>query len=109
MNYVCSTDTPAEIELIRNAALAAGADDAVICTHWSEGGNGALDLAEAVIKACEKPEGFKVLYDINLSIENKIETIAREMYGAGQVEYLPKVKAAIEQYTNQVSYVEIVY
>ncbi len=70
-----ATDTPAEVELIRKAALAAGAMDAIVCTHWMDGGKGALALAEAVVKAAEKPSNFKFLYPLELSIKEKIETI----------------------------------
>ena len=68
-----ATDTPAEVELVRKAALEAGAEDAVVCTHWMEGGKGAVELAEAVVKACEKPSNFKFLYPLEFSIKQKIE------------------------------------
>jgi Formyltetrahydrofolate synthetase len=55
-----TTDTDAEIELIRKAAKEAGAEDAAACTHWADGGEGARDLAEAVIKACDKSSDFTV-------------------------------------------------
>lgn len=92
--------------MIKNAAITAGADEAVICSHWADGGKGALELADAVIRSCEKPSNFKLLYDLNETIEHKIETIAREMYGAGKIEYLPAVKEKLEQYKKQVSNVE---
>ncbi|HBX67881.1 MAG TPA: formate--tetrahydrofolate ligase, partial [Chloroflexi bacterium] len=57
-------DTPAEVELVRQAAIAAGAEDAVVSRHWMEGGKGAVALAEAVVKACEKPSDFKFLYPL---------------------------------------------
>lgn len=71
--------------------MKSGAADAVICTHWAEGGSGALALADAVIAATEKPSNFKMLYDLEDSIENKIEKIAKEMYGAGQIVFAEKV------------------
>jgi formyltetrahydrofolate synthetase len=92
-------DTPAEIELVHNAALEAGADDAVVARHWMEGGAGAIKLAEAVIKACEKPTNFKFLYPLELSIKEKIEIICKEIYGADGVDYLPEAEAKIELYT----------
>jgi formyltetrahydrofolate synthetase len=55
------TDTPAEVELLRQAAVEAGAEDAVVCRHWMEGGKGAMQLGEAVVKAAEKPSNFKFL------------------------------------------------
>jgi len=71
--------------------LESGAADAVICTHWAEGGKGAITLADAVIAATEKPSNFKMLYDLENSIEEKINKIAKEMYGAGQVVLAEKV------------------
>jgi formyltetrahydrofolate synthetase len=95
-----AADTPAEVEMIRKAALEAGAMDAVVCTHWMEGGKGAIALAEAVVRACEKPGNFKFLYPLDLSIKQKIETIAREIYRADGVDYTPEAEARIEQFTN---------
>jgi methylenetetrahydrofolate dehydrogenase (NADP+)/methenyltetrahydrofolate cyclohydrolase/formyltetrahydrofolate synthetase len=92
-------DTPAEIELIRQKAVQAGAEDAVLSTHWADGGDGALKLAEAVIAACEKPSDFRFLYPLDWSIKDKIEKIARDIYGAGSVKYTPEAEAKIELYT----------
>ena len=94
-----ATDTPAEVELVRQAALEAGAMDAVVSRHWMEGGKGAIKLAEAVVKACEQPSSFHFLYDLNLSIKEKIEIIAREIYRADGVDYTPEAEAKIEQFT----------
>jgi methylenetetrahydrofolate dehydrogenase (NADP+) / methenyltetrahydrofolate cyclohydrolase / formyltetrahydrofolate synthetase len=93
------TDTPAEIELIRQRAVEAGAEDAVLSTHWAEGGDGAVCLAEAVVKACEKPNNFHFLYPLEWSIKEKIEKIAKDIYGAGSVSYTPEAEAKIELYT----------
>ena len=93
-------DTQAEVELLRDAAIKAGAEDAVIARHWMEGGAGAKKLAEAVVAACEKPSDFKFLYDLeSTSIKDKIETICKEVYGADGVEYLPEAEKKIELYT----------
>jgi formyltetrahydrofolate synthetase len=92
-------DTDAEVELIRKAAVEAGAEDAVVCRHWMEGGKGAIKLAEAVIKAAEKPTNFKFLYPLELSIKEKIETICTQIYGADGVEYSPEAERKIELYT----------
>ncbi len=92
-------DTPAEVALIREHAVAAGAEDAVVCTHWAHGGDGALALAEAVIKACDKPSDFRFLYPLEWSIKEKIEKIAKDIYGAGSVTYSPEAEAKIELYT----------
>jgi methylenetetrahydrofolate dehydrogenase (NADP+) / methenyltetrahydrofolate cyclohydrolase / formyltetrahydrofolate synthetase len=94
-----ATDTPAEVELVRKAALEAGAMDAVVSRHWMEGGKGAIALAQAVIKACEKPSHFKFLYPLDIPVKEKIETIAREIYRADGVDYSPEAEAKIEQFT----------
>ena len=92
-------DTQAEVELVRKAALDAGAEDSVVCTHWMEGGKGATALADAVVKAAEKPTNFKFLYPLELSIKEKIEKICKSIYGADGVEYSPEAEAKIELYT----------
>ncbi|NWG05770.1 MAG: formate--tetrahydrofolate ligase [Chloroflexi bacterium] len=93
-----ATDTPAELELIRQAALEAGAVDAVVSTHWMDGGKGAVKLAEAVVKACDMPSNFRFLYDLDLPIKDKIEIIAREIYRADGVDYTLEAEAKIEQF-----------
>ncbi len=92
-------DTQAEVELVREAALEAGAEDSVVSRHWMEGGTGAAALAEAVVKAVEKPNDFKFLYPLDWSIKKKIETICKEIYGADGVDYEPEAEAKIELYT----------
>ena len=93
-----ANDTPAEVEIVRQAALAAGAMDAVVSTHWADGGKGAIQLAEAVIRAAEKPSSFKQLYPVEMSIKEKIETIAREIYRADGVDYTPEAEEQIQRY-----------
>jgi formyltetrahydrofolate synthetase len=93
-------DSDAELELVRKAAIEeGGAVDAVVCDHWEKGGEGAVDLANAVIKACEIKSDFKFLYPLEDSIKTKIETIAREVYGAAGVEYSPEAEERIADYT----------
>ena len=94
-----ANDTTAEVEMVRKAAIEAGAMDAVVSRHWMEGGKGAVALAEAIVKACEKPTNFKFLYDLDKSIKEKIETIAREIYRSDGVDYTPEAEAKIEQFT----------
>ncbi|XP_043258125.1 C-1-tetrahydrofolate synthase, cytoplasmic [Colletes gigas] len=100
---VHATDTQAELALVKQGAIASGATDAVVCQHWAEGGAGATDLADAIIAATDKPSNFKVLYDVHDSIEEKINTIAKEMYGAGQVALADKVQDKIKLY-NKLGY-----
>jgi methylenetetrahydrofolate dehydrogenase (NADP+)/methenyltetrahydrofolate cyclohydrolase/formyltetrahydrofolate synthetase len=94
-----AADTPAEVELVRKAAIDAGAEDAVVCTHWMDGGKGAINLAHAVLKACEKPSKFQFLYPLEWPIKQKIEKIAKDIYGADGVEYSPEAEKKIELYT----------
>ncbi|KAL9890225.1 C-1-tetrahydrofolate synthase, cytoplasmic-like [Glossina fuscipes fuscipes] len=94
-----SSDTNAEHEMIRKASLNAGAVDAVICTHWSEGGAGCLDLANAVIKACEKSNNFKLLYPNEMPLLDKLNTIAQNMYGAAKVELTPHAEKTMQKLT----------
>lgn len=98
-------DTDAEFDVVKAAALEAGADAAVIAEHWAKGGEGARELGEEVIKACEKTRSqesstFKFLYDVNLPIKEKIEAIAKT-YGAAGVEYTDTANEQIERYTSQ--------
>lgn len=94
-----TTDTAAEVELVRKLAKSAGAEDAVMSNHWTDGGAGAVDLGNAVIAACQKPAHFRFLYPLNISIKEKIETIVREMYGGAGVEYSAEADKKIELYT----------
>jgi len=93
------TDTAREIEAVREAALAAGAVDAVTSDHHARGGNGAMDLARAVIKAAEQPSEMRFLYPLEWSIKQKIEAIATQVYGADGVDYEPLAEQKIKLYT----------
>ncbi len=93
-----TTDTDAEMEMIRQYALSQGAEDAVVTRHWAEGGAGAAKLAEAVVAACEKPNDFKFLYPLEWSIKEKIEHIAKVFYSAGAVTYDPLAEQQIANY-----------
>jgi formyltetrahydrofolate synthetase len=68
---------------------------------WLKGGDGGTELAEAVVKAAEKPSDFKFLYPLDWSIKKKIETIATKIYGADGVNYSPEAEKKIELYTRQ--------
>jgi formyltetrahydrofolate synthetase len=94
------TDTPAELELVRKVSMEeGGAADAVVSAHWELGGAGAKELAEAVVKASELPANFEFLYPLEWPIKQKIEAIAREIYGADGVEYSGEAEAHIAEYT----------
>jgi len=92
-------DTDAEIKLIRDKAIAAGAEGAYLSEVWAHGGRGGVELAEAVIAACEKRAQFKFLYDLSDPIKQKIETIATRIYGADGVDYAPLAERKIETFT----------
>jgi formyltetrahydrofolate synthetase len=92
------TDTPAEVELVKKMARAAGAAEAVLSEHWADGGRGAVELAEAVVAACEKESHFKFLYPLEWSIKQKIEKIATEIYGADGVSFDPTAERQIKTF-----------
>ncbi|MDH7488235.1 MAG: formate--tetrahydrofolate ligase [Anaerolineae bacterium] len=93
------TDTDAEINLIKQAAVQAGAEGAYVSEVWAKGGEGGAELAEAVIAACEKPSNFHFLYPDDMSIKEKIETIAREIYRADGVTYTQEANEKIALFT----------
>ncbi|MDO8886250.1 formate--tetrahydrofolate ligase [Candidatus Oleimmundimicrobium sp.] len=93
-----ATDTEKEINFIRERAIAAGAEDAIKSEVWAKGGEGGKELAEAVAKACEKPSNFKFLYPDDVSIKEKIETIATKIYGAAGVDFSPIAEKKIKLY-----------
>ena len=94
-------DTPAEIDLVRRLAIAAGAEAAVTANHWAQGGSGAVELAEAVVAACKEPHYFRFLYPLEMSIKEKIEIIVSEMYGGSRVDYSEEAEKKIRLYTRQ--------
>ena len=83
------TDTDNEIKLVRRLAEEAGARDA-LSKHWQFGGEGALELADAVVDACNEPSNFRFLYELETPLRERINLIAREVYGADGVEYSPE-------------------
>lgn len=87
--------------MVQKYALSAGADYAIPSNHWARGGEGAKDLAEAVIAACEEPSQFQFLYDLNQPLKAKIEIIAKEMYGADGIQLSPEAEAEVERYEKQ--------
>jgi formyltetrahydrofolate synthetase len=66
--------------------------------HWTNGGDGAVELAEAVVEACDKPSNFEFLYPVEWPIKKKIETVAKEIYNAGEVVYEPLANRQIKSY-----------
>ncbi len=94
-----STDTEADIALVRKIAREAGAADAVMTDHWARGGAGAVELARAVEAACRRRTDFRFLYPLEMSIRQKIETVVREIYGGAGVEFSPEAERKIDLYT----------
>jgi len=95
-----NTDTEAEIEIVKKAAVAAGAEAACVSEVWAKGGEGGAELAEAVVAACEKPSKFQYLYPLDIPIKDKIETIATQIYGADGVDFDPAAQRKLKLYTD---------
>ncbi len=89
------TDTKAEIELVKKICEEHGVR-AAISEHWLKGGEGALELADAVVDACEEKSEFRFLYELDQPVKDRIEAIAKEVYGADGVIYLPEAEAKIK-------------
>jgi formate--tetrahydrofolate ligase len=86
------TDTKNEIEAVRRLSEQAGAR-AAVSEHWLKGGDGALEFADAVVDACEEQNEFKLLYDLDLPLRERIDRIAKEVYGADGVTYTAEAEA----------------
>ncbi len=91
-------DTDEEVELVRRLALEAGAFGAEINEGFTKGGAGTADLASAVVDACEQPSSFRQLYTDDTPIREKIETVAKQVYGARDVFIYPEAETKIAQY-----------
>ena len=89
------TDTDAEIALIEELAVGAGAETVVVNRGFAEGGKGAIDLANAVVEACERPNTFDFLTPTGAGLKEQIEAIATRLYGADGVDYLPQAEKDI--------------
>jgi methylenetetrahydrofolate dehydrogenase (NADP+) / methenyltetrahydrofolate cyclohydrolase / formyltetrahydrofolate synthetase len=86
------TDTKAEIAAVRKAAEKAGARCA-LSTHWADGGDGALELADAVIDACKEKSKFKFLYPLEMKLRDRVAKVAKEVYGADGVSWTAEAEA----------------
>jgi formate--tetrahydrofolate ligase len=92
-------DTDAEVEAVIDEAKKAGAESCVAVTVHADGGDGGVELAKAVVEACDKPNNFKLLYPDDMPIREKIETLAKEIYGADGVEFSELAEEKIKLYT----------
>ncbi len=90
------TDTDNEIKAVRRLCESAGARVA-LSRHWEKGGEGALEFADAVIDACEEPNDFKFLYDLETPLSKRIELIAKEVYGADGVSYTAEAQEKLKR------------
>jgi formate--tetrahydrofolate ligase len=88
-----------ELDYVKRWSLEAGATAAAVSTHWADGGQGAEELARAVVFACTQPSSYAPLYSENLPIKEKIEIIAKKIYGAGAVRYEGQAETQIETAT----------
>ncbi len=99
------TDTKAEIAMVRKAAEAAGARCAV-ATHWADGGDGALELADVVKEACEEENEFKFLYPMEMKLRERVNIIAKEVYGAAGVAWTADAEAKAKMLETDAKYDE---
>ncbi len=97
------TDTDAEVALIKKVAEAAGARCAE-SKHWEKGGEGALEFADAVIEACEEGNNFDFLYPLEMKLRDRVDVIAREVYGADGVDWSPEAAAKAQMLENDPQY-----
>lgn len=91
-----TSDTEKEIETLSEILKEHGVELS-LCENWGKGGAGITDLAEKVVDLCEKPCDFKFMYDLNDTIENKIESVAKKVYGAESVEFSEDAKQSIKR------------
>ena len=91
-----SSDTKAEIAMVKKAAESAGVRCAV-SNHWAKGGEGALDLADAVIEACDKKNDFRFLYPLEMKLRQRVDKIAKEIYGADGVSWTAEAEAKAKE------------
>ena len=97
------TDTDAEVAMVRKAAEAAGAYCAV-STHWADGGDGALELADVVKEACEATNEFKFLYPVEMKLRERVDKIAQVVYGADGVVWAPEAEAKAKKFESDSKY-----
>lgn len=92
------TESPAEIEMVKQAAREAGASDCVISEVFAKGGEGGAEFAKALVKACDEPRNFKLTYEDKAPIKKKVEAIATRIYGAASVDFSPEASKRIKSF-----------
>jgi len=98
-------DTDAEVAMMRKAAEDAGARCAV-STHWANGGDGAQELADAVVEACDEEPDFKFLYPLEMKLRDRVDLIAKKVYGADSVAWTPAAEAKAKMLENDPQYAD---
>ena len=94
-----TSDTSAEFELIQSVCRQEFGTEAVLCTHWADGGKGAVELAKKVVAIAERGEsGYKPLYPLDMKITDKMRTVAKEIYRAKDIAIEAKAKTAIKMF-----------
>ncbi len=99
------TDTPAEHALVKRIAEQAGAR-AAVSEHWLKGGDGALDLADAVMDACKEEVNFEYLYPLEMPLRQRVERIAKEVYGADGVDWAPLAEEKAKRFEADPKYAD---
>ncbi len=94
------TDTEKEIEEVRGFAKAAGAEGCEVSEAFAKGGEGMKALAQAVVKACDTPSNFKLIYESSATLKQKIEAVATKVYGADGVDYTPLADEKLKLFTD---------
>jgi formate--tetrahydrofolate ligase len=92
-----TADTPAELETVQTACRAIGVT-AISCNHWAEGSIGAADLAQAVIELTQPPSAFQPIYPDDMTLDDKIRTIATQIYGAAEITFTPQATAQLRAF-----------
>jgi len=92
-------DRDEEVDFVIKFAKDHGAFDAVPLEGWAKGGEGAKEAAEAIVRACERPSNFRLLYPDDMPLEEKIRVLAREIYRVKDVEFSPKARRKLRQFT----------
>lgn len=100
-----ATDTEAEIALVKRVCAEQGVRCA-LSNHWRYGGEGALELAQAVVEACEEPSEVKYLYPLTMPLRERVEVIAREVYGADGVDWAPLALMKAERFEQDPKYAD---
>ncbi|KLU62036.1 formate--tetrahydrofolate ligase [Peptococcaceae bacterium CEB3] len=99
------TDTEAEVKLVKKIVSEAGGR-CVLSEHWLKGGEGALELADAVIEACEEKADFKPLYPLEMPLRQRVDLVAREVYGADGVDWAPEAEAKAKRFEADPAYAD---